>query len=169
MKNSKFCSFCERYQDSESHFCDLFNKYIRVDERNLVFITGTTQDDVVPTANDDVLPTAYDDGQPTAKDEKTLSSRIINTYPNKTSMFNELLKLKQTKIKVKSELAEIMKQGEDMKKQEEMKKQQKVEENKQEEMEKEQRTREEKRKAVPRRDEDRIWGWDQTDQTWRWK
>ena len=141
MKNSKFCSFCELYQDSESHFCDVFQKFIRVDERNLVFIEGTTQDDVLPTANDDV--------QPTAKDEKTLSSRIINTYPNKTSMFNELLKLKQTKIKVKLDMAEIMKQGEDKKKQEEMKKQQEEEENKQKkkEMEKEQKIKEEELKA----------------------
>ena len=100
MKSAKFCNFCDLYQNNEAHFCNLFQNYIRVDERNLVFITGTTQDDVLPTVNDDVLPTANDDGQPTAKDEKTKSSREIQTYPNKTSMFNKL-----------SDMAKIMKQG----------------------------------------------------------
>ena len=87
LRNSKFCSFCELYQDSESHWCDVFQKFIRIDERSLVFITGTTQEDVLPIANNNV--------QATTKDEETFSSKIINTYANKSAMYNELLKLKK--------------------------------------------------------------------------
>ena len=28
LRNSRFCSFCERYQNSEFHWCDVFNLYI---------------------------------------------------------------------------------------------------------------------------------------------
>ena len=156
MKTSKFCNFCDKYQANESHFCSLFQKWIRVDSINLVFIEGASQNDVEPTAND---------GEPKAKDGQTKSSRIIKAYPNKTSMFNDLLSLKQIKIKVKSEMAEKlrkkkatdnekkmveenpnkMNEKEGKKKQEEMKRQQEEEENKQrkKEMEKEQKMKEE--------------------------
>ena len=85
MKSSKFCNFCDLYQNNEAHFCSLFQKWIKVDNANLVFLQGASQNDV----------------KPTAKDGKTMSSRIIKAYPNKTSMFNDL---KQMKIKIKKEL-----------------------------------------------------------------
>ena len=101
LRNSKFCSFCELYQHSEFHRCDVFNKFIRIDERSLVMIQANTKNNVLPTV---------DNVEATPKDEITLSSRMINTCPSKTSMYNELLKLKK-----------VMKQIEDKKIEEKMK------------------------------------------------
>ena len=72
IKSATFCNFCELYQNNKSHFCNLFKKWIRVDNINLVFLLGASQDDV----------------EPTAKDGKTKSTAIIKTYATRTNMFN---------------------------------------------------------------------------------
>ena len=84
IKSATFCNFCELYQNNKSHFCNLFKKWIRVDNINLVFLQGASQDDV----------------EPTAKDGKTKSTAIIKTYATRTNMFNDLQSLKQIEIEI---------------------------------------------------------------------
>merc|ERR1719228_1333733 len=111
LRNCKFCSFCELYQHSEYHWCDVFNKFIRIDERSLVMIQANTIEDVLPIANNNA--------EATPKDEISFSSKVINMFPSKTAMYNGLQEMKK-----------VMKQIEDKKIQEKMKKQQEEEENK---------------------------------------
>jgi len=136
LRNSKFCSFCDRYQNSEFHWCDVFNKFIRTDERSLVMIQANTIEDVLPIANNNA--------EATQKDEEKFSSKTINTYANKSAMHYELLNLKKK-----------MKQIEDKKIEEKMKKQQEEEENKRKEIEKEEKMKEAEQKRKEKEEEER--------------
>merc|ERR1719431_2029686 len=94
--------------------------FIRTDERSLVMIQANTIEDVLPIANNNA--------EATPKDEITFSSKVINTFPSKTAMYNELQKMKK-----------VMKQIEDKKIEEKMKKQQEEEEIKRKKIEKEEK------------------------------
>jgi len=149
LRNSKFCSFCDRYQNSEFHWCDVFNKFIRTDERSLVMIQANTIEDVLPIANNNA--------EATPKDEITFSSKVINTFPSKTAMYNELQKMKK-----------VMKQIEDKKIEEKMKKQQEEEEIKRKEIEKEEKMKEEEQriKEIKQKEEEERKIKEEEEQRW---
>ena len=112
IKSATFCNFCELYQNNKAHFCNLFKKWIQVDNANLVFLQGASQEEV----------------EPTAKDGKTKSSAIIKSYATKTGMFKDLQSLKLIKIKIEEE--QKKKEEENKQREKEMEEEQKKKEKK---------------------------------------
>ena len=82
-----FCTFCMQYQNTSAYFCHLFKCWIRVDNANLVFLQGASQEEV----------------EAIAKDGKTKGTAIVESYPTKTRMFQELETIQLLKIKIGEE------------------------------------------------------------------